>query len=89
VTKLHLPACFAHESRHNFRLVLGRERGDALRDVVAFFIEGVFPEQARKHRAPEFALRVHLLRHRPFVRPHWEHPLPYVYLCHCCHSPFP
>src|SRR6267378_4897328 len=89
VTKLHFAACFPRESRYNLRLVLGGERGDALRDVIALLVEGVFPEQAGEHRAPEFALRVHLLRHRSFMRPHGEHPLPYVHLCHCCHSSFP
>src|SRR5438034_5542707 len=86
VTKLHLGARLARESCQDFRLVLGGERGDALCAVFALLVEGGLPEQAREHGAPEFALRVHLLRHRPFVRPHWEHPLPYVHLCHCCHS---
>ena len=87
MAELHLVTRLARESGHNFRLVLGGERGHALRDVAALLVAGVFPEQTREHGAPEFAPRVHFLRHRPLVRPHREKPLPYVHFCHC-HSSF-
>ena len=79
MTELYLVAGLARERGHGFRLRLGGERGDALRNVAALLVEGVFPEQASKHGAPELAFRVHLLRHRSLVRPHREKPLPYVH----------
>jgi len=78
-------ACFARRAATTSGLFSAASARCA-RDVVPFHRRRL-PEQARKHRAPEFALRVTFCA-PPFVRPHREHPLPYVYLCHCCHSSF-
>jgi hypothetical protein len=88
MAKLHFVASLARQSRHVFRLVPRHKFRDLLRNVVALFIERVFPEQTRQHRAPQFALRVDPLRHRSLVRLRRKHPLPHIHLRHRRLPPF-
>jgi len=92
MAKPHLVACFDCKRGNVFGLVLRYEARDALEDLAALFVEGIFPKQAGEHGAPQFEPRIDLLRDCSFIsfcaNSAREQALPYVQLCHCCFSPF-
>src|SRR5438876_604124 len=67
MAKLHLVACFDCKRGDVFGTVLRYEIGDALGDLAALFVEGVFPKQAGEHGATQFEPRVDLLRDCSFI----------------------
>src|SRR5262249_21209819 len=78
MAKLHLVTGLASERCYVFRLVARHEFRETLRDVVALFIERVFPEQACQHASPQLTPRIDMLCHRSCVRPCRKHPLPHI-----------
>src|SRR5258707_373446 len=67
MAKLHLVPCFDCKRGDVFGLVLRYEVRDALDDLAALFVEGVFPKQAGEHGAPQFEPGIDLLRDCPFI----------------------
>src|SRR5215471_20033063 len=87
MAKLHLVTGLASERGYIFQLVARHEFRETLRDVVALFIERVFPEQACQHTSPQLTPRIDMLCHGSFVRPCRKHPLPHIQFRHLFSPP--
>ena len=87
MTKLHLVAGLARQSRHILRLALRAQAPRSASQCRSPSRKTYLPRastSARSAAVPSSHLT--LLRHRPFVRPHRKHPLPHIHFHHHHHS---